>query len=95
MQEVEIIGPPLRATLLRNFRVFPVPRPAENHYFIVDEALSYGNRGNNCPPYSPETRTGPGDLPLFEGSWPEILDIFHRPASSQRSRIATTPWYLA
>jgi len=26
-------------------------RSTENHYFIADEALSSGNRGNNCPPW--------------------------------------------
>lgn len=27
-------------------------------------------------------RFGPEDIPLFEGSWLEIPDIFHRPVSS-------------
>lgn len=34
-------------------------RSAENHYFIADEALSSGNRGNNCPPWPTRSRRYP------------------------------------
>jgi hypothetical protein len=88
MQEKKIIE--RRCAIIEEFSRVSV-RSAENHYFIADEALSSDNRDNNCPPWPTRSR----DIPLFEGSRPKILDIFHRPVSSQRSRIATTPWYLA
>jgi len=64
-------------SLSRNFHVFPPGRqkiiilsPMKHYLAAIGVIIVHRNR------------LGPEDIPLFEGSWPEIPDIFHRPVSS-------------
>lgn len=84
MQEKKIIE--RRCAITEEFSRVSV-RSAENHYFIADEALSSDNRDNNCPPWPTRSQ----DIPLFEGSRPEILDIFYRSVSSLYVRVLRPP----
>jgi len=63
-------------SLSRNFHVFPPGRqkiilsPMKHYLAAIGVIIVHRNR------------LGLEDIPLFEGSWPEIPDIFHRPVSS-------------